>query len=148
MKVMTAIPVLLVVAVVGSAIARDNETDDIKEKMKINYEKMGEMLDNILLDDNWDVIAEDAGVLKQHAQVIKAIDPNRYTKGMPKSEYFQAYALHLESSSQNLKVVAEQIERERASGAEKSRHLRPNGAVFFGQAVSMCTNCHNQFRGK
>jgi hypothetical protein len=67
---------------------------------------------------------------------------------MPKSDYFQSYALHLESSSHNLKVVAEEIEREQAAGAERSRYLRPNAAVFFGQIVSMCANCHNQFREK
>ncbi len=98
------------------------------------------------LRQDWDKTIKDAELLTKHAQAIRSLDPSQYTKEMPKSDYFQSYALHLESSSHNLKVVAEEIERERAAGAERSRYLRPNAAVFFGQIVSMCTNCHNQFR--
>jgi len=148
MKSIKAITVLFVVAVMGSAFAQAEEATSVKEKMKVNYEKMGEMLGNILLDKNWDQTIKDAEVLTQHAQEIKALDSSRYAKGMPNSEYFQSYALHLESSAHNLKVVAEDIEKEQASGAERSRYLRPNAAVFFGQTVSMCVNCHDQFRGK
>jgi hypothetical protein len=146
MKIITAIPVLLVIAVVGIAFAGDQQV--LKDSMKVNNEKMGEMLENILLDESWGETAKDAAILEQHAEVIKALDPSEYTKGMPKAEYFHGYALHLQSSSHNLKVAAEEIEKEVASGADRSAHLRPNAAVFFGQAVSMCTNCHNQFRGK
>jgi cytochrome c556 len=148
MKSIKAITVLFVVAVIGSAFAQAQEAGDIKEKMKINYEKMGEMLGHILLDEDWDQTIKDAELLTNHAQAIKTLDPSRYTKDMPKSDYFQSYALHLESSSHNLKIVAEEIERERAAGAERSRYLRPNAAVFFGQIVSMCVNCHDQFREK
>jgi len=148
MKAIKAITVLLVVAVMGSAFAQAQEAGDIKEKMKISYEKMGEMLGHILLDENWDQTIKDAELLTKHAQAIKSLDSSQYTKEMPKSDYFHSYALHLESSSHNLKVVAEEIERERAAGTEKSRYLRPNAAVFFGQIVSMCANCHNQFREK
>jgi hypothetical protein len=148
MKSTKAITVLFVVAVMGSVFAQAEEPSGIKEKMKINYEKMSDMLGNILLDKNWDKTIQDAELLATHAQEIKALDSSRYTKDMPNSEYFQSYALHLESSANNLKVVAEDIEKEQASGAKRSRYLRPNAAVFFGQAVSMCVNCHNQFRGK
>jgi cytochrome c556 len=148
MKATNAITVLFVVAVMGSAFARAEEAGDIKQEMKVNYEKMGEMLGHILLDEDWDQTIKDAELLTKHAQAIKSLDSSRYTKDMPKSDYFQSYALHLESSSHNLKVVAEEIERERAAGAERSRYLRPNAAVFFGQIVSMCANCHNQFREK
>ncbi len=146
MKAVNTVLVLLVVAVVGSAFAQDQEADDIKEKMKINYEKMGALLDHILLDQGWDAVIEDAEQVKKHAQVIKTLDPSQYVEEMPKKDYFHSYALHLESSSHNLKIVAEEIERERAAGAKKSGHLRPNAAVFFGQITSMCVNCHNQFR--
>jgi hypothetical protein len=148
MKSINAITVLFVVAVMGSAFAQTEETGDIKQEMKISYEKMGEMLGHILLDEDWDQTIKDAELLTKHAQAIKSLDSSRYTKDMPKSDYFQSYALHLESSSHNLKVVAEEIEREQAAGAERSRYLRPNAAVFFGQIVSMCANCHNQFREK
>ena len=148
MKAINAILVLLVVAVVGSAFAQDLKTDVVKETMKINLEKMGTMLDHILLDEGWDAVIKDAEQLKQHAQVIKNRDPSQYVEEMPKKDYFQSYAFHLESSSQNLKIVAEEIERERAAGSKKSGHLRPNAAVFFGQITSMCVNCHNQFREK
>jgi hypothetical protein len=148
MKATNAITVLFVVAVMGSAFARAEEAGDIKQEMKVNYEKMGEMLGHILLDEDWDQTIKDAELLTKHAQAIKSLEPSRYTKDMPESDYFQSYALHLESSSHNLKVVAEEIERERAAGAERSRYLRPNAAVFFGQIVSMCANCHNQFREK
>jgi hypothetical protein len=148
MKSMKAMTVLFVVVVMGSAFAGAEEADDLKATMKMNYEKMGEMLGHILLDEDWDQTIKDAELLTKHAQAIKALDSSRYTKDMPKSEYFESYALHLESSAHNLKVVAEEIERERAAGAERSRYLRPNAAVFFGQTVSMCANCHNQFRGQ
>lgn len=120
----------------------------MKKNMKLNYEKMGEMLGHILLDEDWDKTIEDAELLAQHAQAIKGLDSSKYTKDMPNSEYFESYVLHLESSAHNLKVVAQDIEKERAAGAERSRYLRPNAAVFFGQTVSMCVNCHNQFRGR
>jgi len=148
MKSINAITVLFVIAVMGSAFAQAEEAGDIKQEMKINYEKMGEMLGHILLDENWDQTIKDAELLTKHAQTIRSVDPSGYTKGMPKSDYFQSYALHLESSSHNLKVVAEEIEKERAAGTERARYLRPNAAVFFGQIVSMCTNCHNQFRDR
>jgi len=148
MKSIKAITVLFVVAVVGSTFAQAEEASGIKKTMKVNYEKMGEMLGNILLDKNWDQTIKDAEVLTEHAQEIKALDSSQYTKGMPNSEYFQSYALHLESSAHNLKVVAEDIKKEQASGGERSRYLRPNAAVFFGQTVSMCVNCHDQFRGR
>ena len=148
MKSIKTITVLSIVAVMGSLLAQAEEPSGIKKQMKINYEKMSDMLGNILLDKNWDKTIQDADLLAKHAQEIKALDSSRYTKDMPNSEYFQSYALHLESSANNLKVVATDIEKEQASGAERSRYLRPNAAVFFGQAVSMCVNCHNQFRGK
>jgi hypothetical protein len=146
MKATAAIPVLLVIALTGSAIAQDREAGSIPEKMKLNLEKMDAMLSHLLLDERWDAIIEDAGLLMKHAQVIRALDPSEYSDEMPKSDYFESYALHLESSSNNLKVVTEEIERERAAGGQRSEHLRPNAAVFFGQAVTMCVNCHNQFR--
>lgn len=146
MKTMAAILLLLVATVAAGAFARDEGAGDVTGEMKINREKMVEMLDLILLDKGWDVIIEDAKTLIEHARVIRNVDPSQYAKGMPKSDYFPSYALHLESSSYNLKVVAENIEIERSTGAEKSTHLRPNAAVFFGQIVSMCVNCHDRFR--
>jgi len=50
MKSINAITVLFVVAVMGSAFAGAQEAGDIKEKMKINYEKMGDMLGHIRVD--------------------------------------------------------------------------------------------------
>jgi hypothetical protein len=146
MKAIMAISILVVVAVIGSAFALAEEASETKKTMKMNYEKMDDMLGHILLDKDWDETVKDAELLAQHAEEIKNIDPSRYTKGMPKGDYFQSYAMHLESSAQNLKVVAGEIETEQATGAERSRYLRPNAAVFFGQIVSMCVNCHNQFR--
>ena len=137
MKAINAILILLVAAVVGSTPARGQEADAVKEKMKINYEKMGAMLDHILLDEGWDTIIKDAEKVIEHAQAIQALDPAQYVGEMPKKDYFKSYASHLESSSRNLKVVAEEIESERATGATKSGHLRPNAAVFFGQITSI-----------
>jgi hypothetical protein len=148
MKSTNAITVLFVIAVVGFALVGAQAADELKKNMKLNYEKMGDMLGNILLDKDWDETVKDAELLATHAQEIKNLDSSKYTKDMPKSEYFDSYALHLESSAQNLKIVAEEIQKEQAAGGERSRYLRPNAAVFFGQTVSMCVNCHNQFRGR
>jgi hypothetical protein len=146
MKAIKAITALLIVAIVGGVSAQDQATAPIGEKMRVSLEKMEEMLTHLLLDDRYDLIIEGAEGLSEHAKMIRESDSSQWTEPMPKGEFFENYALHLESSSRNLKGVVEEMERQRAAGAKGSEFLRPNAAVFYGQAVTMCVNCHNKFR--
>ena len=125
MKAIKAITVLFVVAVMGSAFAQAEEAGDIKKTMKINYEKMGEMLGNILLDEDWDQTIKDAELLTKHAQAIRSLDPSRYTKDMPKSDYFESYALA---------PGIERAQPEGRRGGNRKRASRRSGEIEISAA--------------
>jgi hypothetical protein len=146
MKAIKATMVLLIVAMVGVAVAQDKEAASMHDQMELGQEHLQQMLSHLLLDDDYESIVQGAEMLTKHAKEIRASKPSQWAEPMPKGEFFENYALHLESSSRNLKVVVEEMQRERAAGKKGSEYLRPNAAVFFGQAVTMCVNCHNKFR--
>lgn len=146
MKAIKATMVLLIVAMVGVASAQDKEAASMHDQMELGLGQLEQMLNHLLLDDDYESIVQGAEVLVKHAQEIRASKASQWAEPMPKGEFFENYALHLESSSRNLKVVVEEMQREQVAGKKGSEYLRPNAAVFFGQAVTMCVNCHNKFR--
>jgi hypothetical protein len=146
MKAIKATMVLLIVGIVGVVAAQDKEAASMHDQMELGLEQMEQMLNHLLLDDGYESIVQGADMLTKHAQQIRASDSSQWSEPMPKGEFFENYALHLESSSRNLKAVVEEMQREGAAGKRGSEYLRPNAAVFFGQAVTMCVNCHNKFR--
>ena len=143
MKLSISILLLFAVATAVGLSAQGQQKAELKQLMGPNFQKMSDMLQHILVDEDYAMVSKDAELIIRHARMIRNADPS---KQMPNPSYFQNYANFLEAHATSLQNVADAIQLETRTHAERSEYLRPQAAMHFGQLVTMCVSCHNKYR--
>ncbi len=144
MKALLLMSCLATVFFAGSLYAQQEGTDYVQQKMAINFAKMTSILNHLLIDENYEVIIQEANAIEEHAKWMK----KRIPELRKDNEFFEGYVLQLESNATNLKAIAKRIYKERGLGNKSSEFLRAQASAHFGQMVTMCVSCHNTSRAK
>jgi hypothetical protein len=130
----------------GAAAAAD---DPIKTLMGENFARVGVIL-NELIGARYESLPQQAELIKNHAvQLIEK--PPASVSSKPDLDMFVTYANFLKRSASSLEAVtAELLKRSQAStqpsGELSVDYLRVAAAEHFGNVVTACVLCHNQFR--
>ena len=136
---------LAVAAQLSSAEGADK---DIKQLMGNNFGHVQTILVNLIRSD-YRTLPHDVGVVAQHAEQLAIAVPASVGT---KQELFLSMAYNLRSHANNLKLIVEKLgEHDRGAkpgGNLSIDYLRNSAAAHFGEMVTACVACHNQFRRK
>ena len=121
---------------------------DIKALMGGNFQNLHVILNNLILSD-YSTLVHDAGVIEQHANLLMKSTPTTVLTEQQR-ELFTAYANMLRVHTRHLVEVGNAlVERDQAKktpGQMNVDYLRVVVAEHFGQMITTCVLCHNQFR--
>jgi cytochrome c556 len=119
---------------------------DIKQLMGNNFGQLQSILVNLIRSD-YRTLPHDVDIIATHA--------GKLSKAIPasvggKDEQFLSMAYSLQTHAKSLKLITE-ILGEHDRGATPGAglnidYLRNSAAAHFGQMVTACVACHNQFR--
>ena len=120
---------------------------DVKKLMGDNFQLMQDILEG-LLTAHYDNLPGDVAVIRDHASALSSNVPQSVPQESRRT--FVTYAYTLEQKSENLiTVLAELIKHEKQRtdpAALNIDYLRAVAASEFGEVVTTCVLCHNQFR--
>ena len=123
---------------------------DIKMLMGENFQNLHIILNDLILS-NYQTLAQDATIIESHANQLLTKTPATVLTTQQK-EMFTAYANMLRMRTQHLIVVGNALlARDQAQtirGELNVDYLRVVVAEHFGQMITTCVLCHNQFRRK
>lgn len=126
------------------AAAQTRTSQEFRQTMGQNFSLVSTVLGK-LIASNYDGLPEDVGVIREHAQYLLDNVPSM-VKGKESHELFVTYAQTLKVRTTNMITVAKELEKQGAS--DKVNYLRPVLAEHFGQVITTCVLCHNQFRAQ
>jgi len=154
MKRFALVPVMLLAAlilVIGAGPALSAEkASDLKPLMGDNFGKMQVILVN-MITANYKGLPERIEEIRDHARAISAMSPNS-VKTDTDRKMFTNYAFTMERHAENmLTVLRELIKHDQAQASPEVMnidYLRVVAARHYGELVTTCVLCHNQFRRK
>jgi hypothetical protein len=117
------------------------EKTSITPQMAQNLKAMNSIMLHFLVDENYQVIATNSQEIIQHANDIMGKSPTKEGQ-----KVFESYALQLEANASILKVLAEKIQKGAGEKQIDTSTLKKTAALTYGQIVTSCVSCHQQFR--
>ena len=119
---------------------------NMKKLMGNNFSHLQKILVDLIRSD-YATVAHDVQVIGDHAGKLSAAVPPGARKHR---ELFLSMAFNLKVHADNLRMIAELLkEHDREAAPDKLLkvdYLRNSAAAHFGQMVTTCVACHNQFR--
>lgn len=119
---------------------------DIKTLMGKNFSHMQKILTDLIRSD-YTTVAHDVGIIEEHAQWLSESLP---ANAIDSKEIFLSMAFNLKVHANHLKLITDILQRHDKELARdnllKVDYLRNSAAAHFGQIVTACVACHNQFR--
>lgn len=148
-RMLMLVAMIAIVSGLTAWYAGPQEDTKAKEKqaMLLNYGMMNDILYHLLVDEDYAAIGKDADVIVGHAKWLQNLEPS-HKVGLATAAEFDAFALQLEGNATNLKLVAENLEKDKKANGLSVKHLRPAASMLYGQSLTMCVSCHQSFRGK
>lgn len=142
--------VLALVFLASSAWPAKTSQTKLKEAMGENFQKIQIVLKSLITSD-YRGLTPKIEIIHEHAVELGKASP-----GFLKSDFtrrmFKNYAFGLESQSRNMLIVLKELiahdKQERQPGMLNIDYLRGVVALHFGNIVTSCVLCHNQFRRK
>ena len=124
--------------------------EEIRKMMGENFQNVQLILSE-LITANYQSLPQQIGLIRDHAIDISKKIPPDVTSEMGR-KLFTTYAFTLENKSNNMiTVLNELIKHDQATanaGQLNIDYLRVVAAQHFGEIVTTCVLCHNQFRRK
>lgn len=119
---------------------------DIKQLMGNNFGQLQRILVNLIRSD-YRTLPHDVEIIATHAgELPDAMPASVGSRG----EQFLSMAYSLRTHAKSLKLIVEILgEHDRGAkpgGGLDIDYLRDSAAAHFGQMVTACVACHNQFR--
>ena len=136
----------LIMGLLGS-LAQVSATESIKERMGDNFQNVQMILTN-LVTANYADVPREIEVIREHAVSLTKDIPSEITREA-EQEVFRTYAYQLVNSTTNMLTVLEELrsrDAQRPAGEMGVDYLRVVAASQFGEIVTSCVLCHNQFR--
>ena len=123
---------------------------DIKAMMGENFNNLNKILVD-LITGHYESIPAELKVIENHADLLLDNIPASI-KSVKEKTLFNTYATSLKRYAGHTIVVAEELLRRDKNSAAKGElnvdYLRAVVAEHYGQVVTTCVLCHNQFRRK
>ena len=127
----------------NSAVGKDR---DIKQLMGNNFGYVQTILVNLIRSD-YRNLPHDVGIIAQHAEQLSTDVPASVGG---KDDLFLAMAYNLRTHANHLMLIVNKLgEHDKGAlpgGDLNIDYLRNSAAAHFGQMVTACVACHNQFR--
>jgi len=138
---------LIVVGLLAGS-ARQAASADIKNLMGDNFQNIQVILFN-LVSSKYEKLPGQIETIHKHAVELTKRLPDT-VKSDAQKRMFTTYAYQLESSTSNMLTVLEALNQHDKTAQEPGKlnidYLRVVVAGQFGQVVTSCVLCHNQFR--
>jgi hypothetical protein len=119
---------------------------DIKQLMGNNFGYVQTILVNLIRSD-YRSLPHDVGIIADHAEQLTTDVPDSVGG---KDDLFLSMAYNLRTHANHLKLIVEKLgEHDQGAlpgGKLSIDYLRNSAAAHFGQIVTTCVACHNQFR--
>jgi cytochrome c551/c552 len=135
---------ICVLSLLGSqwmANAQETSAAPLKTDMALNLSVVNQLLYGLLVSEDYDAIAKNAGEIILHAQDIKTKVPESAKNDLTT---FQSFALQLEANATILRNLSQRI---KTNGEREDRYFLHNSAALaYGQLVTGCVSCHQHFR--
>ncbi len=122
-----------------------HERDIAFEKtMGDNYVKALNILDNMLLGQDYKMVEESATAILQHVDEVNSLSPSLEP---PERQWFQLYVNQLKWNTEQLISFAQEIHKIQQSQQRPPSHTQVLAAQQFGHMITTCVSCHSQFLG-
>jgi hypothetical protein len=140
---------LVALSLAGTPVlAQDSSKLPIKQLMSENFARVGKILTD-LIAARYTETPKEADLIVQHANQLIASPPPSI-KSDDDRAVFLTFATNLRLAATNLKdvtqVLASRDKEAAGSGELKVDYLRVAAASHYGNMVTACVLCHNQFR--
>ncbi len=136
----------VLVAPLWSATAAD---PPIKALMGDNFQHVQVMLYQ-LMTSNYERLPGDVSAIHDHGQELTTNPPADLSGAAQRT--FVAYAYQLENAATNMQVLLSELLTHDSQQVEAGKlnidYLRVSVARQFGEVITTCVLCHNQFRRK
>lgn len=130
------------------APSHGGNSNDIKILMGENFQNLSKIL-QALITARYETLSKDVGSIEHHAKSLMDNPPDFIKDGQERN-LFNTYANTLKIRSGHLRAVVEELVRRDAKptaiGTLNIDYLRGVAAEHYGQMVTSCVLCHNQFR--
>ena len=148
MLVLLGTMVILLGPITLSAGSDSADNTAIKNLMGENFVRMQNLL-YYLITSHYKDVANEAGKIENHAVTLLKGEFGANVFKVP-TQQFTLFAGRLKSASKNLAVVAAELaQHDQATGINgrlSMDYLRSVAAEHYGEMVTSCVLCHNQFR--
>ena len=150
LKLLSVFVVLSAVALgISAGLAGRASSSPIKELMGENFQNVQVVLYN-LVTANYDRLPAQIAVLRDHATKLAKGPPEGIAPSEFEKRLFVTYATELERATNNMLTAMAELRRHDTMPSEPGKlnvdYLRVVVARHFGEAVTGCVLCHNQFR--
>ncbi len=145
-----ALAALVLAMPAGTAAAADEAAPkSMQQAMGENFQIVTRLLTD-LIAARYDGMTEDLDLVIAHAEQLTASPPADLVKSADDRDKFLAYATNLRTNATQLKAVVEELsKRDRQASPEgvlSVDYLRVAASAHYGNMVTGCVLCHNQFR--
>ena len=113
--------------------------------MGFNLKAINSIMQHLLVDDQYAPIVSDCEEISNHAKLIAEKSP---VDDPVMVAQFRAFALQLDANAQILKVLSSKIQLGLESENTNTIALKKSAALTYGQIVTSCVSCHQEFRKK
>ena len=150
LKLLSAFAVLSAVALaINAGLVGRASSSPIKDLMGENFQNVQVVLYN-LVTANYDRLPAQIEVLRDHATKLTKGPPAGIAPSEFEQRLFVTYASELERATNNMLAAMVELRRHDTLPSEPGKlnvdYLRVVVARHFGEAVTGCVLCHNQFR--
>jgi hypothetical protein len=133
----------------GAAGAAQPEQKPMQQAMGENFQIVTRILTE-LIASRYEGIGQDLDLVIAHAGRMAASPPADLVKSADDRDKFTAYAASLRTNAAQLKAVAEELAKRDREGSPSGMlsvdYLRVAASAHYGNVVTGCVLCHNQFR--
>ena len=139
------LPIILFALAWPTAVLPGSGQKDMKVMMDSNFGILTKILVNLIRSD-YDSIPADVSIIEKHAMDLPVAIP---AAAKSNQSQFLLLAYNLQSHAGNLKSVAKILrehDQKKKIGVLDIDYLRNTAAAHFGEMVTTCVACHNQFR--
>lgn len=134
---------------ISAGLAGRASSSPIKDLMGENFQNVQVLLYN-LVTANYDRLPSQIQVLNDHAKQLAAKPPANVAATDIERKLFVTYASQLESSTGNMLTALKELIKHDKNPSDPGKlnidYLRVVVARQFGETVTSCVLCHNQFR--
>lgn len=127
---------------------------EVKYLMDINADKVLGILIDLMFDENYQQTVKDTAIVMEHAKILKTLNPGQ---DLNSRKIFRANAAQLELQATNIHNYAIQLQKGKLAEQDNDKTnalgsdlgaLRIAAVSQYGQMLTTCVTCHNQFRHK